>query len=43
MELVKKFLNFFGTKKKHKKNILLVDDNKICLKANSSVIESYSS
>ena len=43
MEPVKQLLNFFRPKKKHKKNILLVDDNKICLKANSYVVESYNS
>jgi DNA-binding response OmpR family regulator len=43
MEPVKQLLNFFRPKKTHKKNILLVDDNKICLKANSYVVESYNS
>lgn len=43
MEPVKQLLNFFRPKKTQKKNILLVDDNKICLKANSYVVESYNS
>lgn len=40
MNLVERFLNFLA-RRKNKKNILLVDDNKICLKANSLVVESF--
>lgn len=41
MKLVNYFLNFLGKNKKNRKKILLVDDNKICLKANSLVVESF--